>query len=204
MLFKSLIVFVAAALGALGAQNQLVSFSNFGPNPNNVPAWYYKPNKLASPLPLIVALHQCTGTASGYFGSTQYASLADTYGYYLIYPQAPRSGTCWDVASTATLTHNSGGDSLGIVSAVRYAIANWGVSASHVYVTGTSSGAMMTSVLLGAYPDVFQAGSGFSGVPYACFEGPNAWNNACADGDLILTPQQWVGFFYVTISALSH
>lgn len=137
-------------------------------------------------------MHQCTGTAQGYFQGTSLATLADTHGYIVVYPQAPRSGTCWDVATNATLTHNAGGDSLGIASVVRYAIANWGVDATRVYATGTSSGAMMTSVLMGAYPDIFSAGSLYSGVAYGCFEGPSAWNSQCADGDLIQTPQQWV------------
>ena len=50
----------------------------------------------------------------------------------------------------------------------------------------------MTNVLMGAYPDLFAAGSAFSGVPYACFEGPDMWNSQCATGQLIKTPQQWV------------
>jgi acetylxylan esterase len=92
-------------------------------------------------------------------------------GYYVIYPQAPRDGTCWDVATSATLTHNAGGDSLGIASAVRYAIAQWGVDPNKVFATGSSSGAMMTSVLMGAYPDLFKAGAVDSGEPYGCFAG---------------------------------
>lgn len=37
---------------------------------------------------------------------------------------------------------------MGIVSIVRYLVANWGVDSSRVFVTGTSSGAMMTNVLM--------------------------------------------------------
>jgi acetylxylan esterase len=59
------------------------------------------------------------------------------------------------VSSSATLTHNGGGDSLGVANVARYAISNLGVDASQVFVTGTSSGAMLTSVMLGAYPDIF-------------------------------------------------
>lgn len=55
--------------------------------------------------------------------------------------------------TTATLTHNQGGDSLGIVSGMRYLIAKYGVPTDKVFATGLSSGAMMTNVLAGAYPD---------------------------------------------------
>ena len=122
---------------------------------------------------------------------TQYAQLADQYGFIVIYPNAPTAGGCWDVATNATLTHNAGGDSLGIASMVRYTLSTYNADASRVFVTGTSSGAMMTNVLCGAYPDLFQAATWYSGVPYACFAGPTAWNEQCSEGHLIKTGQQW-------------
>jgi acetylxylan esterase len=96
------------------------------------------------------------------------------------------------VNTNATLTHNGGSDSLGLINAVRYAIANWGINPNQVFVTGSSSGAMMTNVMAGAYPDVFKAGAVDSGVPYGCFEGASSWNSQCAQGQLIKTAQQWV------------
>ena len=115
-------------------------------------------------------------------------------------PNAPRaqphSGTCWDVSSDETLTHNGGSDSLSIANAARFAVSNWGVDADRVFAVGTSSGAMMTSVLAGAYPDVFKAGIVDSGVAFGCFALPgqpeDSWNSQCSTGELILTGQQWV------------
>jgi acetylxylan esterase len=198
MLFSS--VFKALTLSALAAgvhaaKNQLQQVSNFGTNPTGVQMFVYKPSKLASPLPLIVAIHYCSGTAPAYFGGTQYANLADTYGYIVIYPDAPDSGGCWDVHTNATLTHNGGGDSIAIASMVKYAIQNYGVDSKRVYMTGSSSGAMMTNVLAGAYPDIFAAGVAFSGVPYGCFAGSGLWNSQCAQGSLSKTAQQWVNIF---------
>ncbi|KIJ63843.1 carbohydrate-binding module family 1 protein [Hydnomerulius pinastri MD-312] len=191
MILKALTTLALAVAGANAAANQLQQVTNFGSNPTNVGMYVYKPTKLASPLPLIVGMHYCTGTAQAYFTGTQYANLADQYGFIVIYPNAPDSGGCWDVHTNATLTHNAGGDSLGIASMVRYAISTYGVDANHVFATGTSSGAMMTNVLMGAYPDLFQAGSAFSGVPYGCFEGSDMWNSQCAEGLVIKTPQEW-------------
>ncbi|HEY0756953.1 MAG TPA: cellulose binding domain-containing protein [Ktedonobacteraceae bacterium] len=64
---------------------------------------------------------------------------------------------------------------------------------SNVYVTGASSGAMMTNVMLADYPDVFKAGAAFMGVPYHCFATTDGslWNSACANGQISMTPQQW-------------
>jgi acetylxylan esterase len=75
---------------------------------------------------------------------------------------------------------------------VTYSIATYGVSAAHVYVTGTSSGAMMTNVMAGSYPNLFQAASIYSGVPFGCFAGSDSWNSQCANGQLTKTAQQWV------------
>ncbi|KAH8100153.1 acetyl xylan esterase [Cristinia sonorae] len=191
MLFASLLALVSSAVGAFAAAGQLQQVTNFGPNPTGVQMFVYKPAKLASPPPLIVAMHYCTGTAQAYFSGTQYANLADTHGFIVVYPDAPDPGGCWDVHTTATLTHDQGGDSLAIASMVRFAIQNYGVDPNNVFATGTSSGAMMTNVLMGAYPDLFKAGSAFSGVPYGCFGGPSLWNSQCATGQLIKTPQQW-------------
>jgi poly(3-hydroxybutyrate) depolymerase len=69
-------------------------------------------------------------------------------------------------ASTLTashLSHNGDSDSLSIVDMVRYVIFTYGTDPSKVYMTGSSSGAIMANVLAGAYPDVFAAGSAVLG-----------------------------------------
>lgn len=197
MFFLSgLTILLSGIAGTHALSSTLQQFTGpLAANPTGVGMYVYKPTQLATPTPLIIAMHYCSGTAQAYFSGTALASLADTHGYIVVYPNAPTAGGCWDVHTNATLTHNGGGDSIAIASMVRYAIANWGIDSTRVFATGTSSGAMMTSVLMGAYPDLFAAGSLYSGVAYGCFEGPNAWNTECADGDLIQTPQQWVNSF---------
>ncbi|OCB87628.1 carbohydrate esterase family 1 protein [Sanghuangporus baumii] len=169
MFIKSLSTLLLSAAGAFAATGQLVQVTNFGPNPTNVGMFVYRPARLANPLPLIMAIHYCSGTAQAYFQGTQYANLADTHGFMVIYPNAPDSGGCWDVHTQATLTHDAGGDSLGIVS-------------QRSYDDERSDG---------RYPDVFKAGSAFSGVPFGCFAGPDMWNSQCSTGQLIMTPEQW-------------
>jgi acetylxylan esterase len=45
------------------------------------------------------------------------------------------------------------------------------------------------------YPELFQAGIVYSGVPAGCFVsqsgGVDAWNSSCAQGQVHDTPQQW-------------
>ena len=95
----------------------------------------------------------------------------------MIYPQT--SNNCWDVSSTATETRNGGGDSDAIIEMVNYTITKYQANANRVYATGISSGAMMTELLLALYPDVFKAGSEFSGVPAGC---SNVFDEYCGNG----------------------
>ena len=130
----SCIGLVSAAVG------QLQQMSSFGANPNNVGVYYYRPPNVQANPALIVAIHYCTGSAQAYFQNTPYANLADQRGFMVIYPDAPRSGKCFDVNTPATLTHNGGGDSQGIASMIKFAVANYGVDPARVFVTGSSSG----------------------------------------------------------------
>ncbi|KAF7312927.1 Acetyl xylan esterase [Mycena kentingensis (nom. inval.)] len=175
----------------------LQQVTSFGSNPTNVGMYVYRPANLtaASKPALIVAIHYCTGTGPAYFQNTEYAALADQFGFIVIYPSSPWSGTCWDVSSRATLTHNGGGDSNAIANMVAFAIANYGVDAMRVFVTGTSSGAMMTNVMCATYPNLFKAATVYSGVAAGCFfsntGGVDAWNQTCSDGQVSATQSQW-------------
>jgi poly(3-hydroxybutyrate) depolymerase len=82
--------------------------------------------------------------AQAYYSGSPYKTLAEQYGFIVIYPSSPHSGTCWDVSSKATLTHNGGGDSNSIANMATWTIAKYSADASKVFVTGSSSGAMMT------------------------------------------------------------
>jgi acetylxylan esterase len=197
--FSTLATSVALAGAANALTSSLEQVTGFNAGPTNAGMYVYIPTTQLTPAPIIVAIHYCGGTAELYFSGSNYASLADTYGFIVIYPNSPSSGGCWDVASIESLTHDDGGDSETIVNMVNYAVTNYGGDADKVYATGSSSGAMMTNVLAGAYPDVFKAGSVYSGVPDGCFyvAGDTAgmaapgWNTQCAEGQNIKTAQEW-------------
>ncbi|KAF2276429.1 acetylxylan esteras-like protein 1 precursor [Westerdykella ornata] len=166
----------------------------FGPNPRNVSFYIYVPSPLPPNSPILVVPHWCHGTAQQAFQYRPYASQGDTYGFISIYPDSPnKADQCWDVSSKETLTHEGGGDAQGIVSMVRWALEKYKGDAGRVFVTGTSSGAMMTNVLLGSYPDVFAGGSAFAGVPFGCFAGDGfaVWSDACATGKIIRNGSEW-------------
>ncbi|AXI77217.1 extracellular catalytic domain type 1 short-chain-length polyhydroxyalkanoate depolymerase [Peterkaempfera bronchialis] len=171
----------------------LTEVTGFGSNPSNLRMYAYVPNNVSAKPPILVAVHYCTGSGPAFFSGSEFASLADRYGFIVIYPSATRDGSCFDVSSPQALKRGGGSDPVGIMSMVTYAEQHYGGDPNRVYVTGASSGAMMTNVLLGDYPDVFKAGSAFMGVPFGCFATTDgsSWNSACANGQVSKTPQQW-------------
>lgn len=175
--------------------------SSLSTNPTNVGFYIYVPDQLAPSPPILVNPHWCHGDAPSAFAGSRFASLADEHGFIVIYPDSPNSADkCWDVASSATLTHDGGGDSTGIVSMVQWTLAEYpSADPERVFATGVSSGAMMTNVLVGSYPDVFAAGSAFAGVALGCFAADvtantsavDYWNSDCAGGLVRRTPEEW-------------
>ncbi|KAB5578732.1 acetyl xylan esterase [Coniochaeta sp. 2T2.1] len=174
-------------------RSTLTQVADFGPNTSNTKMYIYVPAKLAPKPPVIVAIHYCTGTAQAYYSGTPYAQLAEQHGFIVIYPESPYSGTCWDVSSTEALTHNGGADSNSIANMVTYTLGRYGGDEGRVFVTGTSSGAMMTNVMAATYPEMFAAASVYSGVPAGCFYTGtvDGWNSTCANGMSIHSQQEW-------------
>jgi len=196
MLPRALFGLAATAAMALGASLRQVT--NFGINPTRINMHIYVPDRLAAKPAIIVALHPCGGNAQQFFSGTRLPSHADTNGFILIYPSTPNYSNCWDVNNAQSLTHNAGGDSQAIVAMVNHTLAQHPTAdRSRVYAMGSSSGAMMTNVLAGAYPDVFEAGAAYSGTPHACFLGsttpptPFGANQTCAQGQIVKTPREW-------------
>ncbi|KAI0007280.1 putative Acetylxylan esterase A [Xylariaceae sp. FL0662B] len=190
-----------AALSAFATLTncQLQQVTGFNAGPTAVKMYAYVPSNLETPAPIIVAVHHCQGSAQGYSSESQLMPAANQHGIILIFPNSKSGGGCFDVASTATLSHDGGGDSQTIANMVTYAVENLGGDANRTYVVGTSSGAMMANVLAGAYPDVFKAASVYSGVPDGCFfvqgstatQDPPGWANSCAGGQLTHTAEEW-------------
>jgi acetylxylan esterase len=172
----------------------LQQVTGFGPNPTNLQMWLYVPQHLRPHPAIVVALHYCGGSGPAFFNGTEFASLADIYGYIVVYPSVTRTSIdCFDVSTPGDLTHNGDSDAVGVVSMVRYVEQQYHADSQQVFATGISSGAMMTNVLLGDYPDVFRAGSAMSGVAFGCFATTDGslWNSDCANGNISKTPEQW-------------
>jgi acetylxylan esterase len=190
-------VLLAGGLLARSASAATVQqITGFGNNPTGIGMYLYTPSNVVSHPPILVGVHACHGKGTDVcVQGSPFAAQADKYGFLLVCPSAVSSDGCWDVHSNAVLTHNGGGDASGIISMVNYVVQSKNGDASKVFVAGHSSGAMMTNVLIGSYPDLFKAGAAFAGVPFACFAQGSVdslgWNSSCANGNVTMTGVQW-------------
>ncbi|MCM1976015.1 PHB depolymerase family esterase [Streptomyces sp. G1] len=171
----------------------LTEVTDFGANPSGLQMYVYVPDNVTERPAVLVAVHYCTGSGPAMYSGTEFASLADRYGFVVIYPSVTRASKCFDVSSPQALTRGGGSDPAGIKSMVDWVVRTYDADTGRVYATGISSGAMMTNVLLGVYPDVFKAGAAFAGVPFGCFATTDGseWNSACANGTVTRTPPAW-------------
>jgi len=185
-------VLSAPHLAAAASLTQVTSYGNDPLNPN-LGMWVYVPDHVATKPGILVAAHGCNGSGPVFHSSTEFASLADKYGFIVIYPSS-LSGTggshCFDVASTAATTRTGHGDAASVVAMVNYVVSHYNGDPTRVFATGFSSGAMFTQVVLAVYPDVFAGGAPFAGVPFGCLS-VQTTDQSCASGQVSQTAQEW-------------
>ncbi|WP_410671600.1 alpha/beta hydrolase family esterase [Amycolatopsis sp. cmx-4-68] len=175
----------------------LVEVNNFGDNPGGMRMHVYVPDSHPAHPGIVVAMHGCGGSGPGFYSGSEFASLANRYGFLVIYPSAQQQagfGRCFDTWSDAAKHRGGGSDPVSIVSMVTYAEQHYGGDPNRVFATGSSSGGMMTNEMLALYPDVFKAGAAFMGVPFDCFSGAADYppgSSKCTGGHMDRTPQQW-------------
>ena len=190
--FVAGVVFAPPAAAA-----SLIEVTNFGDNPGGMHLHIYVPDARSDNPAILVAMHGCGGSGPGFYSGSEFASLADRYGFIVIYPTATQQagfGNCFDTWSDAAKRRGGGSDPVSIYSMITYAERQYGGDPNRVYVTGSSSGGMMTNEMLALYPDVFNAGAAFMGVPFGCFANAADYapsTSKCTTGQLDLTPQQW-------------
>ena len=175
----------------------LTEVTSFGSNPGGMRMHIYVPDNRPAGPAIVVAMHGCGGSGPGFYSGSEFASLADRYGFIVIYPSAQQEagfGKCFDTWSEAAKRRGGGSDPVSIASMVAYAGQQYGGDQGRVYATGSSSGGMMTQHMLAVYPDLFKAGAAFMGVPFTCFANAADYppgSSQCTGGAMNRTPQQW-------------
>jgi len=130
----------------------------------------FVPDRLAPSRPLVLILHGCTQTAAGYDEGAGWSTLAERYGFALVFAQQKRANnlqTCFNWFQPEDIARDSG-EAHSIRQMVEYMVERHRLGRERIYVTGLSAGGAMTMVMLVAYPDVFTGGAAIAGLPYGC------------------------------------
>src|ERR671916_1041135 len=150
--------------------SRLREVTGFGSNPGQLRMLTYIPDNLPASSPLVVVLHGCTQTAAGYDHGAGWSTLADRYGFAVLFPEQQRGNNpklCFNWFQGEDIQRD-GGEPLSIRQMVERMVRDHGIDRSHVFVTGLSAGGAMTAVMLATYPELFAGGAIVAGVPYGC------------------------------------
>ncbi|KAI1157603.1 carbohydrate esterase family 1 protein [Nemania serpens] len=193
--------FSLVGLTAVAAAYKSSTVSSWSDNPSKLGSVIVlTPNTIASKPALILALHPCGGSGSGYQSMTTLPSQIDALNFIMIFPTSNKEDgfNCWDAFSTKSNVHGGGGDSQGLAGLTKQVIQQYGADTNKVFVIGASSGAMESNVLAATYPDIFKAAVSYSGVPAGCWLGaasstPLATDQSCPLGSKASTysAKQW-------------
>nr|WP_246776773.1 PHB depolymerase family esterase [Microvirga sp. VF16] len=160
----------ATAFESSSMPSRLTEVTGFGSNPGNLRMLTYVPEDLPLSPALVVVLHGCTQTASGYDRGSGWSALADRYGFVLLYAEQQEANNpkrCFNWFQLGDIERNRG-EAHSIRQMVDHAVQQHGVDRSRIFVTGLSAGGAMTATMLAAYPEVFAGGAIIAGLPYRC------------------------------------
>jgi poly(hydroxyalkanoate) depolymerase family esterase len=142
--------------------------TSFGTNPGSLLMYSYVPTNIPAKAPLVVVLHGCTETATGFEGDSGWDTLSAHHKFYVIHAQqqsSNNSSTCFNWYLPTDYKRGQG-EAYSIKQMIDYMKSHYSIDSSQVFVTGLSAGACMTAVMMGAYPELFAAGAIMAGAPY--------------------------------------
>lgn len=147
---------------------RLGTLPEFGSNPGALLARTHLPPELPAGAPLVVVLHGCTQTASGYDLGSGWSTLADRDGFALLFPEQQRANNanlCFNWFEPGD-TQRGRGEALSISQMIETMITRHGLDRGRVFITGLSAGGAMAGVMLATYPELFAGGAIIAGLPY--------------------------------------
>lgn len=142
-----------------------VDFAGF--NPGNLRQFRYVPDGLKD-APLVVVLHGCTQTATGYDHGAGWTELASQQGFAVLAPEQKgvnNPGTCFNWFNPTDVTRGEG-EVASLAAMIEDMVEEHHLDPKRVFITGLSAGGAMTAAMLACYPELFAGGAIIAGLPY--------------------------------------
>ena len=140
----------------------------FTPNPGNLRMFSYLPRGLKAGAPLVVVLHGCGQTASGYDLGAGWSQLADQLGFAVLAPEQKavnNPNTCFNWFNPADITRGEG-EAASVAAMIAAMVETHKLDTARIFITGLSAGGAMAAVMLATYPEVFAGGAIVAGLPF--------------------------------------
>ncbi len=154
------------------AQDDLVQIRPFGTNPGNLKLMFYDPGNITEKAPLVVILHGCTQMAKSCAEQSGWNKLAKLHQFYVLYPEQiiiNNPENCFNWYRTADQSRDKG-EPASIMQMITHLKKNKNIDSSRIYVIGLSAGGAMSSIMMAAFPEVFDKGGVMAGGPYKSAE----------------------------------
>jgi poly(hydroxyalkanoate) depolymerase family esterase len=162
----------------------------FAPNPGNLRMFQYLPARAGAPL--VVVLHGCGQTASGYDLGAGWSLLAAQLGFAVLAVEQKavnNPNTCFNWFNPEDSARGEG-EAASIAAMIQSLVQTQGLDATRVFITGLSAGGAMTAVMLAAYPELFAGGAIIAGLPFGAAANVRDALESMRSAPL-RTPRQW-------------
>lgn len=172
---KTLILLLAICLTLNSSMaddgKDLLQITDFGSNPGNLGMQVYLPSSIKPEAPLVVVAHGCFQAVEVVFAHSGWKDLADSHGFAILFPRTNKEnepfGACFRTWYPDHQARDAG-EPLSIHNQIVWMLDKYQLDRERVFMTGQSSGGLITAVMLASYPELFAAGAIQSAYPYRC------------------------------------
>jgi acetylxylan esterase len=86
----------------------LTEVTGFGPDPSKLRMYVYVPETVPAGPAIVVAVHHCHGDGPAFYAGSEFARLADKYGYVVIYPSVTQASDQFSTSRPPSPSNTTG------------------------------------------------------------------------------------------------
>lgn len=144
-------------------------------NPGNLNAYVHEPiNKPTKKVPLVLVLHGCSQDAAEISIGSGWNKLADSLNFFVLYPEQRAANNMvkcfnWFLKDDQ---EKDKGEIASIHEMVNYAVSNYPIDTSRIFIYGASAGGCMSVNYMACYPNTIKSGAILAGTAYKQVDNP--------------------------------